>query len=62
MEAVTLLTIGLGALTGATNSVDFARATYRDAWMRHPVYGDPSFDPFERLPGNPILRGAPPFE
>lgn len=46
-----------------TNRVaDFARSLSVDAWLRHPVYGDPSFDAFERLPENPIHRGAPPFE
>lgn len=45
-----------------TRATDFARSVHVDAWLRHPVYGDPSFDAFERLPGNPIHRGAPPFE
>ena len=45
-----------------THATDFARSVHVDAWLRHPVYGDPSFDAFERLPGNPIHRGAPPFE
>jgi hypothetical protein len=44
------------------NATDFARSRYADSWLRHPVYGDPSFDAFERVPGNPIHRGAPPFE
>lgn len=43
-------------------AADFARSRYVDTWLRHPVYGDPSFDAFERVPGNPIHRGAPPFE
>lgn len=42
--------------------VDFADASHRDAWIRHPVWGDPSFDTFERLPGNPVLRGSPPYD
>jgi hypothetical protein len=29
--------------------------------LRHAVLGDPSFDSFERRPGNPIVRGKPPF-
>lgn len=46
-----------------TNRVtDFARSVHVDTGLRHPVYGDPSFDAFERLPGNPIHRGTPPFE
>lgn len=43
-------------------TVDYAESRHADAWLRHPVYGDPSFDSFERLPGNPIHRGTPPFE
>ena len=42
-------------------AVDYAESRQADAWLRHPVYGDPSFDSFERRPGNPIHRGAPPF-
>lgn len=41
---------------------DFADPAFRESWLRHPVLGDPSFDAFERLPGNPIHRGAPPYE
>jgi hypothetical protein len=41
---------------------DYAEARHAGDWLRHPVFGDPSFDGFERLPGNPIHRGAPPFE
>ncbi len=33
-----------------------------DAWLHHGVLGDPSFDSFERRPGNPIVRGKPPFD
>ncbi len=44
------------------SATDFARARHADTWLRHPVYGDPSFDAFEREPGNPIHRGAAPFE
>ncbi len=50
----------LGA--SAVTLCDYAEARHRDDWLRHPVYGDPSFDSFQRLPGNPIHRGAPPFE
>ena len=41
--------------------IDYAESRYVDLWLRHPVYGDPSFDSFQRLPGNPIHTGAPPF-
>jgi hypothetical protein len=43
-------------------AADYARSRYVDSWLRHPVFGDPSFDAFERIPGNPIHRGAPPFD
>ena len=52
----------LAALGEETVPTDFADAAHLDAWHRHPVYGDPSFDAFERASGNPIHRGAPPFE
>ena len=41
--------------------VDYAEARCVDLWLRHPVFGDPSFDAFERVPGNPICTGAPPY-
>jgi hypothetical protein len=46
----------------AGETTDYAEGQHAGDWLRHPVYGDPSFDAFERLPGNPIHRGAPPFE
>lgn len=41
---------------------DYAESKYADLWLRHPVYGDPSFDSFQRMPGNPICSGSPPYE
>ncbi|MBN2580476.1 MAG: hypothetical protein JXB10_15940 [Pirellulales bacterium] len=41
--------------------IDFALSAQADAWLRHGALGDPSFDSFERRPGNPIVRGKPPF-
>ncbi len=46
----------------AANAVDFAEGTRRDTWLRHPVLGDPSFDAFQRMPGNPVVRGTAPYE
>lgn len=46
----------------AMASTDFALGENRAAWLRHPVYGDPSFDAFERLPGNPVVEGEEPYE
>jgi len=43
-------------------TTDFAESRCAQMWLRHPVYGDPSFDAFERIPGNPIHQGAPPFD
>jgi hypothetical protein len=42
-------------------TLDYAEAALADAWLRHPLLGDPSFDAFERLPGNPLVRGEAPF-
>lgn len=55
-----ILAACIGAEVPATT--DYALPGQVDAWLRHPVYGDPSFDAFERAPGNPIHRGAPPLE
>ncbi len=52
----------MGSLRSAEIVSDYALAAERDAWLRHPVLGDPSFDAFERHPCNPIRRGAPPHE
>ncbi len=41
--------------------IDFATLPLKDAWMRHPVLGDPSFDNFKRYAKNPVERGTPPF-
>jgi hypothetical protein len=42
-------------------TTDFAKASYREAWLHHPVVGDPSWDAFDREPNNPIYTGRPPF-
>jgi len=52
----------LNPLASAPVTVDYAESRYVDSWLRHPVFGDPSFDSFVRQPGNPIHRGAPPYE
>ena len=41
--------------------IDYAKSAHVDSWLRHPVYGDPSFDSFKRFPGNPVDRGTPEF-
>ena len=45
-----------------TPALDFAQAANADAWMRHPILGDPSFDSFRRADGNPFVMGAAPFQ
>ena len=45
-----------------TTSIDFAQAANADAWLRHPILGDPSFDSFRRSPGNPFVKGTAPFK
>ena len=42
-------------------SLDLADPSCRNCWIRHPVWGDPSFDSFERMPDNPVLRGSAPY-
>lgn len=56
------LMLCVGGGCGCAAAVDYAEARHVDAWLRHPVYGDPSFDSFVRSPANPVQRGAPPFE
>jgi hypothetical protein len=57
-----LLAVLAAATTVDATTIDYAESRHADAWLRHSVYGDPSFDSFQRLPGNPIHRGTPPFE
>lgn len=40
---------------------NYASTQHMNAWLRHPVLGDPSFDTFERL-GDTVHRSAPPYE
>lgn len=39
---------------------DFARARRVGEWLHHPAIGDPSWDSFQREPGNPIYVGSEP--
>ncbi len=47
---------------GSMESTDFAAGAWKDAWLRHPVLGDASFDTFSHAAENPVVRGAPPYE
>ena len=71
----TLPTIAFGQTTGGITPVlprpwkvpthtvrlDYARSENADAWLRHPILGDPSFDTFERIAEAPIVSGTAPF-
>ena len=41
--------------------MDYAKAARRDAWLRHPAMGDPSFDTFEKV-GDTVHRSDYPYE
>jgi hypothetical protein len=49
-------------LEASSTVLDYAALPQKDSWLRHPIYGDPSFDTFQRHPGNPIRVGGPPHE
>lgn len=40
---------------------NYASTQHMNAWLRHPVLGDPSFDTFERV-GDTVHRSEPPYE
>ena len=42
-------------------SIDYAKVEEMNAWLRHPVLGDPSFDTFEKL-GETVHKSEPPHE
>ena len=56
------LALGGQALASELGPVDLALARRRERWLHHPSLGDPSWDTFEREPGNPIYMGKPPYE
>lgn len=41
--------------------INYASTAHKNAWLRHPVLGDPSFDTFERL-CDAVHLSAPPYE
>jgi hypothetical protein len=41
---------------------DYAAVSHMEDWLRHPVFGDPSFDTFQHGSSNPVFRGSPPLE
>ncbi len=40
---------------------DLAKSRHRDQWLHHPILGDPSWDSFQREPGNPVYIGKEPY-
>lgn len=57
-----LCIVGAACAAVPAATIDYAQSVNADAWLRHPVLGEPSFDAFVHAPGNPVLRGAPPLE
>jgi hypothetical protein len=37
---------------------EYAGLQYRESWLHHPVFGDPSWDTFIHHPANPVIRGT----
>jgi hypothetical protein len=58
---VVFLILAILSAAAGDPSVDLARAEARDLWLHHPAIGDPSWDSFEREPGNPIFAGSDPL-
>ena len=61
-----LLSTALGILlqvdAARPGVLDLADPAIRRLWLSHSVIGEPSFDTFEREPGNPLWTGQPPYE
>jgi hypothetical protein len=53
---------GCGNKINQPENIDYATSEWIDAWLHHPVLGDPSFDTFERSLNNPIHQGSYPLE
>ena len=60
LSLIVLFAIPVAAEMQATT--DYANPAQREAWLRHPVYGDASFDAFVHHPKNPVHRGKAPHE
>ena len=52
---------GLTSRAATLPEIEYAESRFVDAWLRHPVLGDPCFDSFERVPSNPVHTGDPPY-
>ena len=74
MKNATLTIVALMAMAAAASArrarlasvpgtaIDLAHGSQRRRWIHHPVFGDPSWDSFRRIPGNPVRRGSAPYE
>lgn len=63
LARVFIISALLACASGNSEStIDYAEAAQRDVWLRHPVYGDASFDTFTHATTNPVVRGAEPYE
>lgn len=49
------------SVSASASTNDLAQAKFRERWLHHPIVGDPSWDTFQREPGNPIYVGKAPF-
>jgi len=59
MKATLFAIFCIAGIAGA-ETIDLVAQPER--WLTHPVLGGPSFDEWTRHPGNPIVRGAAPFD
>ena len=56
------LAAGLSHAAERPGAIDYALGSHAEAWLTHPVLGEASFDSFQRVEGNPLCRGKPPYE
>lgn len=57
-----LANLSLLVVAQCCGAADYAELRYRDAWTRHSICGEASFDAFVRSEINPVHRGSPPYE
>ena len=64
IATLTLSTVATPETASAASPlvIDYAESHHVNAWLQDTVFGGPSFDAFERLPGNPVHTGTAPYE
>jgi hypothetical protein len=62
IAALCLLTTAVPSKPASIPTNGYADVSHLDDWLRHPVFGDPSFDTFRHSRSNPVFRGSPPLE